>query len=74
MPNKYEQLLERTVVAMEGQKNVSDALLKVSESVQKSVSDLNGNFVLHIQRSAEIEKSVLEMRNVLLKWVKWLGV
>ena len=77
MQDKYEALLERSVLAMERQSSVLEAqkevgagIAKISEQMNKNLGKLNDNFILHSTNSEADRKLIKEQ---MLKWIKTLA-
>ena len=68
---KYEQLLERSVIAQEKNNNFSEALIEVSKNLENNVRELNDKFVLHCTNADNITTEVKAIRTELLKYLKW---
>lgn len=78
MQDKYENLLERTVLAMEkhnaildGQKEISNKIASISEKMDKNINVLNDNFILHSETS---DKDRQLIKDEMMKWIKWLAI
>ena len=81
MPDKYERLLEQTIKAIETNNTVADALLAVAKSSRDITTKMNDNFILHDKELVDVKaqgistgQDVSEIRKVLMKWVKTLGI
>lgn len=71
MVNKYENLLERTVVTQEG-------MLLVQKDLAKNMEKLNDNFVLHAKKVEDIEcvvsksqDTIQQAHTLLVQYLKW---
>ncbi|MDF1498510.1 MAG: hypothetical protein P1P85_04130 [Patescibacteria group bacterium] len=73
MQTKYEILLERSVKCQEDNNNISKSLLKVSENLEVNTKKMNDNFVLHNLRTVEMQKELKDIKNELMKWIKYLA-
>ena len=74
MPNKYEQLLERAVKCQEDSNNISNSLLKVADRLEQNTKELNDKFILHQQGIEKLVGGVEDIRETLLRWLKWLAI
>ena len=81
MPDKYERLLEQNIRAIETSNRVADALLQVAKSSRDITTKMNDNFILHDKELVDVKaqgistgQDVSEIRKVLMKWVKTLGI
>lgn len=65
MPDKYEQLLERSIIVQEGlQRNL--------EGLRDNTKALNDNFALHCQGTVKIVDGIKDIRGELMRWLKWV--
>ena len=78
MQDKYEALLERSVLAMEkqstileAQKEVGNGIALISEQMNVNLGKLNDNFILHSNNSEADRKLIKEQ---MLKWIKTLAI
>ena len=71
MQDKYEQLLERSVIAQEKSANVEDGIREAVKQLTENTKQLNDSFVLHCSKQDEIGKGIKEIKDDLLKWLKW---
>ena len=71
MSNKYEQLLERSVIAQEKTNSISDSLLEVSKNLNDNIKDLNDKFILHCANADMLTTEMKGIRAELLKYLKW---
>ena len=67
MSEKYEQLLERSVVVQEG-------IQTTLKTLNENTKTLNDQFVLHCASVNDISKEVKVIRSELLKYLKWAVV
>jgi len=71
MNQKYENLLERSVIAQERSNEKSDGMLKVSECLKDNLVKINDTFALHTTSNIDIKKEIKLIREELLKYLKW---
>lgn len=74
MQTKYEELLERSIKCQQVSNDISKSLLKVSENLEINSKQLNDEFVLHKRDTEDIQVELKEVRQTLLKWIKYLAI
>jgi len=72
--NRYEELLEKTTKTIEEQKNISKSLLEVADGIKQNTKELNDKFILHNVETKEIAEHLSQIKDTMMKWVKYLAI
>lgn len=68
------EVQERNAKSNEQQVGIQQLMVAVQEGLKKTVESMNDNFVLHSAKTEDIDKNVVEMKTILFKWIKILGI
>lgn len=71
MEQEYKELLEKSIVAWDNARVLSEKMLECNQTLSNSVRILNDSFVLHNRDQQDVKKVVEDVKTILIRYLKW---